>query len=198
MPAEVLVMCSACGRPQSAARRRCAFCNAELPEAPLPPRSSLEASEPPAPSLPGVSPLTLDLGNRRALAVNDTQLSFQGRPGGGPTLDVPWARVRRLEWRTRPYFEALGLLAFTVLGLFWAPTQAVRLMAFAAGVIGLGLAALYRHQGLRVELDDGTRMEWPLGMALKGSAREGRLTAARATLADVARMRGVPLAGSGA
>ncbi|AFE04750.1 hypothetical protein COCOR_02651 [Corallococcus coralloides DSM 2259] len=194
MPAEVLVMCSACGRPQTAARRRCAFCNAELPEAPLPPRSP-QAPEPPAPSLPGVSPLALDLGNRRALAVNDAQLSFQGRPGGGPTLDVPWNRVRRLEWRTRPYFEALGLLAFTALGLFWAPTQEVRIMAFVAGVIGLGLAALYRHHGLRVELDDGTRMEWPLGMALKGSAREGRLTAARATLADAGRMRGVPLAG---
>ncbi|NOJ95260.1 hypothetical protein HMI51_20260 [Corallococcus coralloides] len=198
MPAEVLVMCSACGRPQSAARRRCAFCNAELPEAPLPPRSSPQASEPPAPSLPGVSPLTLDLGNRRALAVNDTQLSFQGRPGGGPTLDVPWVRVRRLEWRTRPYFESLGLLAFTALGLFWAPTQAVRIMSFAGGVIGLLLAVLYRHHGLMLELDDGTRMQWPLGMALKGSAREGRLTAARATLADVGRMRGVPLAGSGA
>ncbi|NNC04186.1 hypothetical protein HJC10_15210 [Corallococcus exiguus] len=196
MPAEVLVMCSACGRPQSAARRRCAFCNAELPEAPLPPRSR-EASESPAP-LPGVTPLVLDLGNRRALAVNDRQLSFQGRPGGGPTLDVPWARVRRLEWRARPYFESLGLLAFTALGLFWAPTQAVRIMAFMAGVIGLGLAALYRHHGLTLELDDGTRMQWPLGMALKGSAREARLTAARDTLAAAGRMRGVPLAGTGA
>lgn len=193
MPAEVLVMCSACGRPQTAGRRRCAFCNAELPEAPLPPRPP----DAPVPS-PGVPPLALDLGNRRALAVNDTRLSFQGRPGGGPALDVPWTRVRRLEWRTRPYFEALGLLAFTALGLFWAPTQAVRIMAFAAGVIGLLLAALYRHHGLTLELDDGTRMQWPLGMALKGSAREGRLTAARATLADAGRVRGVPLAGPGA
>ncbi|NNB96918.1 hypothetical protein HI113_23735 [Corallococcus exiguus] len=196
MPAEVLVMCSACGRPQTAARRRCAFCNAELPEAPLPPRSP-EASESPAP-LPGVSPFALDLGNRRALAVNDTQLSFQGRPGGGPTLEVPWARVRRLEWRTRPYFESLGLLAFTALGFFWAPTQAVRIMSIAGGVIGLLLAVLYRHHGLTLELDDGTRMQWPLGMALKGSAREARLTAARATVADAGRMRGVPLAGPGA
>ncbi|RKH77760.1 hypothetical protein D7Y21_36850 [Corallococcus sp. AB045] len=197
VPAEVLVMCSACGRPQSAARRRCAFCNAELPEAPLPPRSP-DALESPAPSLPGVTPLALDLGNRRVLAVNDTQLSFQGRPGGGPTLDVPWARVRRLEWRTRPYYEPLGLLAFTVLGLFWAPTQAVRIMSFAGGVIGLLLVVLYRHHGLTLELDDGTRMQWPLGMALKGSAREARLKAARATLADAGRMRGVPLNGSDA
>ncbi|RKH45585.1 hypothetical protein D7Y23_25585 [Corallococcus sp. AB050B] len=195
MPAEVLVMCSACGRPQSAARRRCAFCNAELPEAPLPSRSSPGT---PVPSPPGFSPLALELGNRRALAVNGEQLSFQGRPGGGPTLDVPWARVRRLEWRTRPYFEALGLLAFTVLGLLWAPTQAVRLLALVAGVIGLGLAALYRHHGLTLELDDGTRMQWPLGMALKGSARERGLEAARATLADAGRMRGVPVAGSDA
>lgn len=193
MPAEVLVMCSACGRPQSAARRRCAFCNAVLPEAPLPSRAPASPV-----SSPGVPPLSLDLGNRRALAVNDAQLSFQGRPGGGPALDVPWTRVRRLEWRTRLYFEALGLLAFTALGLLWAPTQAVRLMALAAGVIGLGLVALYRHHGLTVELEDGTRMQWPLGMALKGSAREARLTAARATLADAGRVRGVPLSGSGA
>ncbi|WP_223644974.1 hypothetical protein [Corallococcus sp. EGB] len=193
MPAEVLVMCSACGRPQSAARRRCAFCNAELPEAPLPLRSP-EASEAP-PQSPGLPPRVLDLGNRRALSVNDAQLSFQGRPGGGPALDVPWTRVRRLEWRTRPYLEALGLLAFTALGLLWAPTQAVRLMALVAGVIGLGLVALYRHHGLSVELDDGTRMEWPLGMALRGSAREARLSAARAALAETGRVRGVPLTG---
>ncbi|NOK21642.1 hypothetical protein [Corallococcus carmarthensis] len=192
MPAEVLVMCSACGRPQSAARRRCAFCNAELPEAPLP------AVSPAAPTpTPRVSPLALDLGNRRALAVNDEQLSFQGRPGGGPALDVPWSRVKRLEWRTRPYFEALGLLAFTALG-FWAPAQAVRFMAFAAGVIGLLLAVLYRHHGLTVELEDGTRMQWPLGMAIRGSAREARLTAARAVLVDAGRARGIPLGGSGA
>lgn len=192
MPAEVLVMCSACGRPQSAARRRCAFCNAELPEAPLPPRSP----DSPGSSPPGVSPWVLDLGNRRVLAVGDTQLSFQGRPGGGPTLDMPWARVRRLEWRTRPYFEALGLLAFTALGLLWAPTQVVRIMALMAGVIGLGLVTLYRHHGLTVVLDDGTRMEWPLGMALKGSSREARLSSARVALTEVGRMRGVPLAGS--
>ncbi|WP_375744017.1 hypothetical protein NR800_02950 [Corallococcus interemptor] len=193
MPAEVLVMCSACGRPQTAARRRCAFCNAELPEAPLPPRSP-EASEPPSP-WPGVTPLALDLGNRRALAVNDARLSFQGRPGGGPALDVPWARVKRLEWSTRPYLEALGLLAFTALGLLWAPTQAVRIMALAAGVLGVMLTGLYRHHGLTVELDDGSRMRWPLGMAPRGSAREARLQVARAALAEAGRVRRVPVAG---
>ncbi|WP_147442224.1 hypothetical protein [Corallococcus exercitus] len=180
-------MCSSCGRPQSAARRRCAFCNAELPEAPLPPMAPA-ASAPPL----RASPLVLDLGNRRTLAVNDEQLSFQGRPGGGPALDVPWTRVRRLEWRTRPYFEALGLLAFTALGLFWAPTQAVRLMALVAGVISVMLTGLYRHHGLTVELDDGTRMRWPLGMAPRGSAREDRLQQARSALADAGRARNVP------
>ncbi|GMU11201.1 hypothetical protein ASNO1_74550 [Corallococcus caeni] len=190
MPAEVLVMCSSCGRPQTAARRRCAFCNAELPEAPLPPVAPA-ASAPP----PRVSPLALDLGNRRTLAVSDERLSFQGRPGGGPALDVPWTRVRRLEWSTRPYLEALGLLAFTALGLLWAPTQAVRLMAFAAGVLGLLLAGLYRHHGLTVELEDGTRMRWPLGMAPRGSAREARLQEARAGLAEAGRARNVPFAG---
>ncbi|MBN8227369.1 hypothetical protein JYK02_07575 [Corallococcus macrosporus] len=186
-------MCSSCGRPQTAARRRCAFCNAELPEAPLPPLGP--AASAPAPRS---APLALDLGNRRTLAVSDEQLSFQGRPGGGPALDVPWTRVRRLEWHSRPYLEALGLLAFTALGFFWAPTQAVRLMGLVAGVLGVMLTGLYRHHGLTVELEDGTRMRWPLGMAPRGSAREARLHAARATLTDAARVRGVSLAGSDA
>ncbi|WP_375758062.1 hypothetical protein [Corallococcus exercitus] len=185
-------MCSSCGRPQSAARRRCAFCNAELPEAPLPPLSPA-ASAP----TPRAAPLALDLGNRRTLAVSGEQLSFQGRPGGGPALDVPWTRVRRLEWSTRPYFEALGLLAFTALGLFWAPTQAVRLLGLVAGVLSVMLTGLYRHHGLTVERDDGTRMRWPLGMAPRGSAREARLQQARSALADASRARNVPFAGPG-
>ncbi|TSC22751.1 hypothetical protein [Corallococcus sp. Z5C101001] len=183
-------MCSSCGRPQSAARRRCAFCDAELPEAPLPPLA-------PPPQSPGRPPLSLDLGNRRALVVSGDRLSFQGRPGGGPPLDVAWARVRRLEWRTRPYLEALGLLAFTALGL-WAPAREVRLMALVAGALGLLLTALYRHHGLTVEVEDGTRLRWPLGMALRGSAREARLKAARVALEDTGRERGVPLASPGA
>jgi hypothetical protein len=189
VPAEVLVMCNSCGRPQTAARRRCAFCNAELPEAPLPP---LAPASPPPPRAP---PVAVDLGNGRALSADDVKLSFQGRPGGGAPLDVPWARVRRLEWRTRPYLEALGLLAFTALG-FWAPTQPVRIMAFAAGIVGLMLTVLYRHHGLTVELEDGTRMQWPLGMALGRSTREARLTAARTALAEAARARGVTVSGA--
>ena len=187
MPAEVLVMCSACGRPQTAARRRCAFCNAVLPEAPLPPQAP--ASPPPPP----VAPLAVDLGNGRGLSVGAERLTYQGRPVG-PPLDVAWTRVRGLEWRTRPYLEALGLLAFAVLG-FWAPASPLRLMGFLAGALGLLLAALYRHHALTVVVEDGARLQWPLGMALKGSAREARLVAARVALTDTARARGVPVAG---
>ncbi|RYZ38261.1 MAG: hypothetical protein EOO71_24725 [Myxococcaceae bacterium] len=187
MPAEVLVMCSACGRPQTAARRRCAFCNAVLPEAPLPPQGPV--SPPPS----RIAPLALDLGNGRGLSMDAERLTFLGRVGG-PPLDVAWTRVRRLEWHTRPYVEALGLLAFALLGL-WTPAQALRVMAFAAGVVGLLLAVLYRHQGLTVELEDGARLQWPLGMALRGSAREARLEAARVALREAGRARGVPVSG---
>ena len=188
MPAEVLVMCSACGRPQSAARRRCAFCNAELPEAPLP--LLAPASRPPPPPAASVA---VDLGNGRGLSVGAEKLTFQGRARGSP-VDVAWMRVRGLEWRTRPYLEALGLLAFAVLG-FWAPESPLRLMGFLAGGMGLLLAALYRHHGLTVVVEDGVRLQWPLGMALRGSSREARLVAARAVLTEAARNRGIPLSG---
>ncbi|RKH53040.1 hypothetical protein [Corallococcus llansteffanensis] len=188
MPAEVLVMCSACGRPQSAARRRCAFCNAVLPEAPLPPPAP--ASRPP----PSMGPLAVvNLGNGRGLSVGVERLTFQGRAKGSP-VDVAWIRVRRLEWRSRPYLEALALLAFTVLG-FWAPYPAMRLMGFLAGAVGLLLAALYRHHALTVEVEDGVKLQWPLGQALRGSAREARLVAGLAALTAAARSRGVPLDG---
>ncbi|RKH68875.1 hypothetical protein D7W81_11935 [Corallococcus aberystwythensis] len=68
-------------------------------------------------------------------------------------------------------------------------------MALMAGVLSVMLTGLYRHHGLTVELDDGTRMRWPLGMAPRGSAREARLQAARATLAEAGRARDVPFAG---
>ncbi|WP_158622376.1 hypothetical protein, partial [Corallococcus sp. CA047B] len=146
-----------------------------------------------SPLPPRIAPLALDLGNGRGLSMDAERLTFQGR-AGGPPLDVAWSRVRRLEWRTRPYVEALGLLAFSLLGL-WALAPAIRGMAVGAGVVGLLLAALYRHHGLTVEVEGGARLQWPLGMALRGSAREARLEAARVALLEAGRARGVPVAG---
>ncbi|WP_415835812.1 hypothetical protein, partial [Corallococcus soli] len=149
-----------------------------------------------APPPPRIASVAVDLGNGRGLSLDAERLTFQGR-ARGPPLDVPWTRVRRLEWRTRPYLEALGLLAFALLG-FWAREPAIQVMAGAAGIVGLLLAAMYRHQGLTVEVEDGARLQWPLGMALRGSAREARLEAARLALAEAARARGVPVSGPGA
>ncbi|RJS15246.1 hypothetical protein DRW03_33950 [Corallococcus sp. H22C18031201] len=172
MPAEVLVMCRACRRPQPEGPPRCVFCGEPLPEAP---RSTVE--------------VRLDLGRGRGLFAGPEQLSFQGRPDGPPAT-VPWARVRRLEWERRPYLEALGLLAFAALGL-WAPTRDMKVMGLVAGVMGVLLAGLYRHRALTLDVTGGARLRWPLGMALRGSARQARLEAAWGALAAMARERGV-------
>ncbi|MBJ6765135.1 hypothetical protein JGU66_30595 [Myxococcaceae bacterium JPH2] len=175
MPAEVLVMCRACGRPQPEGPPRCAFCGEPLPEAPRP------AAE-----------VRLELGRGRGLFVGPEQLTYRGRPAGPPAT-VPWSQVRRLEWERRPYLEALGLLAFAVLGL-WAPTRDMEVMGLVAGVMGLLLAGLYRHCALTLEVTGGARLRWPLGMALRGSARQARVEAVWRALAAMARERGVAVA----
>ncbi|WP_426753204.1 hypothetical protein [Myxococcus sp. Y35] len=183
MPAEVLVMCSACGRPQSAGRPRCIACEALLPEAPLPGG--------PAPGQPFFA---ADLGGGRMLSGEGTRLFYQPHPSVMvPPVELDSLREVRLE--SRFFREALALTAFALLG-FVAAALALKLFAFGMAALGVLLALTCRSHVLILEPRQGKAVHWPLGLARRGSPRDTRLLAAWGALAEALRIRGVAAPGA--
>ncbi|MCP3144779.1 hypothetical protein [Pyxidicoccus xibeiensis] len=185
MPVEVLVMCSACGRPQPAGGSRCIACGGALPDAPMPAE--------PSPRAPF---LAADLGGGRALSGEGERLSYRATPSGAPQV-VDLGSLRGLELETRFFREALLLAAFAVLG-FVARAPALKAVAFGVAALGVLLAVVCRSHVLVLETSEPGRVRWPLGLARRGSERDARLLAAWDTLAGVVRARGVPVREAGA
>ncbi len=180
MPAEVLIMCGACGQPQPAGGPRCVQCGAALPDAPLPTA--------PAPQAPF---LAANLGGGRVLSGEGERLSYRASPSGPPEV-VDLGNLRGLELQTRFFREALALCVFALLG-FVASAPALKVLAFGVAALGVLLAVLCRSHVLLLETSSPGRVRWPLGLARRGSERDASLLAAWDTLAGVARARGVPV-----
>ncbi|WP_338865290.1 zinc ribbon domain-containing protein [Myxococcus stipitatus] len=175
MPTEVLVMCPACGHPQPAGGARCSACGASLPEAPVP-----------APTGPFVS---VDLGAGHSLVGENGRLTYQ-MPHGVPPSVVDLAQLRALTLESRPFFEALLLTAFGVLGVV-ASGLALKLVAFALAGLGVLLAAVCRVHALVLEVSSGASVRWSLGLARRGSERDARLLEGWRALALSLRARDV-------
>jgi hypothetical protein len=180
VPVEVLVMCSACGRPQPAGGPRCVACGAALPDAPLP--GAPRATEP---------FVAADLGGGRSLTGEGERLSYRAGPSQAPQV-VELGSLRGMELRTRAFREALVLAAFAVLGIM-ARAPALKAVAFGVAALGVLLAVVCRSHVLVLETAEAGRLRWPLGLARRGSERDARLLAAWGTLAGVVSARGVPV-----
>ncbi|MCE9672948.1 zinc ribbon domain-containing protein [Myxococcus stipitatus] len=175
MPAEVLVMCPACGRPQPAGGARCIACGAPLPDAPVPHESGPF--------------LSVELGGGRSLVGEGGQLTYRVSPSA-PAQVMELGRLRELALESRAFREALLLLAFIVPGVL-AHTPAPRFLSFGMAVLGVVLAATCRVHALVLETSTGGRLRWSLGLARRGSARDEALLAAWGTLVSAVRARGV-------
>ncbi|PTL82380.1 zinc ribbon domain-containing protein [Vitiosangium sp. GDMCC 1.1324] len=179
MPAEVLVMCTRCGRPQRAGAGFCSACGAELPEAPLPPG----ASTPAAPFL------SAELAGGRVLTGVGNRLSF--RPGASATpflLELPG--LRRLTLVHRPHYEVL-ILSAVALGVLPFVPGPVRVLLGLLALVGVALALTERRYTLVLESSGAVETRWDLGSVRRGSPMEQRVRAAWLTLSDVVRARGV-------
>lgn len=151
MPAEVLVMCPACGRPQHAGPLRCVACASRLPAVPLP-------------SCGGEGiPATLEtaLGHRK-IAVRGDRLEWRG---GGRTrrFQLGVGGVRELRLEQRPLFESLVVGIAVAIGLALLPALAARLALLPVVLISLAACFLERRYRLTVVLEDGRRTELSLG-----------------------------------
>lgn len=168
-------MCTACGQPQKAGGARCLACGAPLPEAPVP--------------TPLGPFLSADLGGGRLLVGESGKLTYRAAEAV-PPLVVELIQLRALTLESRPFFEALVLCGFALLGLV-AGGLPLKLVMFALAALGVLLAAVCQVHALVLETSTGGRLRWPLGLARRGSERDARLLGAWHTLAGAMKARGV-------
>lgn len=172
-------MCEGCGRPQAARKGNCVACGRELPEAPLPTPAALAGPF-----------LDVDLGEGRRLSGASGSLTYRADAVIAPavvelgSLSFGWLAYR-------PLWEGLALAGGAVVLLalsrqLW-PLGAA--LVLAAGL----LTGWVRRYVLVLGLRDGTRVRWPLGTVIQGSARARRLEALAATLATELPARGVAM-----
>ena len=184
MTAEVLVLCTHCGRPQRAVLGRCVACGKELPEAPLP--SGLGA--------PTGRFLCVEFEGGRRLVGEASHLSFQEGPSATPLL-LELASLRRLALVSRPRYEALALGAGALALMLGVPAWSVRLGSAVLVLLCLGLAWALRHYTLVLESSGGVETRWELGVMRRGSPLEQRVWSTWRTLAQVGRALGVGVEG---
>ncbi|MBF5046346.1 hypothetical protein FGE12_28275 [Aggregicoccus sp. 17bor-14] len=180
MPPEVLVLCSLCRRPNPAVRGTCAFCNARLPEAPLPGRA-LSARSFEAP-----------LGGGRHLSSREGALTFQASARAAPQAVALEALTGAVLVR-RPTYEALAPAAAALVAALLVDGVAARGVLLVLALLLGALALLFRLHALQLTLGEGRRHQWRLGTAGRGSARERQLAATWVTLAEALRARGLPV-----
>jgi hypothetical protein len=176
VPAEVLVMCTRCRRPQPARRGPCGVCGEPLPDAPMPGGSA-----------PGVPFLLLEVGGH-TIAGMDKRLTYQASASAAPVA-IELDKVRGVSLGRRLFLEALGLVLIALVLALLVPS----LRPVAAGLSGLGVlgALLWRRYSFLVVATDGGRLRWPLGVVRLGSGKARLLDAAWTSGADALASRGV-------
>ncbi|WP_254628065.1 hypothetical protein [Myxococcus sp. CA040A] len=133
--------------------------------------------------------LSADLGGGRSLVGEGGRLTYRAADAV-PPLIVELIQLRALTLESRPFFEALVLCGFAVVG-FVAVGLPLKLVMFGLAALGGLLAAVCRVHALVLETSTGGRLRWPLGLARRGSERDARLLGAWSTLAGAVKARGV-------
>ncbi len=194
MPAEVLVMCPACARPQPSASA-CVHCGAALPEAPRPPGSSDALRPDPLLRPRAPAEVEVPLGESTRLFVGEDALELRG--GDGSRERVALADVRRVGLERQRSWPLLAAAALPVLVAFaLVDGWVIRLVLF---VLGAGLAFLLLRREvlyLRIERVDAEPRRIRLGQRGSTGSATGVATSSRwAELSEELRRRGVDVQG---
>ena len=180
MPAEVLVMCSRCGRPQPAGKR-CVACGVELPEVVVAPGGANTTRN------QAQTSFEAELGHGRRLSLSGRRLEWREKEH--PRLTYQAHQLESVTLRARPVYEALAfllpMLMTVVLG------QWLRVLG-----LGLGLAALWacftqRRYSLRLRTKQGGTADLMLGVGRPGSPLGVRLLGVWQALAPELRALGI-------
>lgn len=175
MPAEVLVMCSGCGHPQSAPRQRCARCGAALPALDFVPGAEGREAEPDAPRGEDAVFWHADLGGGRALALTRSRLGFR-EAGRARSFEV--SKLAGVSLVARPTLAGLFVTAAAIGAFVAIPHPVLRGALMVAGAVGLLAFFFRRSYQLRVRTLEGGDVQLPIGVGTlraPDSARIGRV-----------------------
>jgi hypothetical protein len=190
MPAQVLVMCSQCARPQFATQATCVSCGAVLPEAPVAKEELKSARER---LLEAHQPfLEATLGRGQRLTLSEKKLEWH--PGVGNAQAFPLEELKGARLHRRPVFEALILGALAVaLGALvpWLWARIVLGLFFA-----LSLTACFAQRRFFIELTGEKGVaRLPLAIGRVGAPIGQRVMSIWQSLKDELERRGVRCAG---
>ncbi|HZA50397.1 MAG TPA: hypothetical protein VE549_06630 [Myxococcaceae bacterium] len=183
MSAEVMVMCSACGRAQSV-RPRCLHCGAVLPDAPVPAR----APPPIAAVAASDEHVEVDLGGGRRMVIGPDALELQGSEAPNRFAFASMHSVRLEERPLWALVPAVLVLAFAVGFVRSWLLRAVLLVLLAASA---WLFARLRRFVVHIEQRDGAPARVDLGAGHRPALENADARRAFIELADELKRRGI-------
>lgn len=187
MPAEVLVMCSECGRPQYATQESCVACGAKLPPAPQPrsPPTGRDAI------LEAFQPfLEANLGRGQLLSLSKKRLEWRPGAESKPIL-FELAALASVQLAQRPVYETL-IFAIPALALAFLVGSTVIRVALAAFFVLCVVACLtQRRYELRLRNQHGEHARLYLGTSRPRAGQGARIESVWDALSQELRDLGV-------
>jgi len=194
MPAEILVMCQSCGRPQFPRKAGCLQCGARLPEQPTgvkrpatPKEQLFDALEP---FLEG------DFGRAGTVLLSQRRLEWKPPPGSSEAKRAfALVDVDAVELQRRPAWEALVFAALPLLISLLLSSPGVRYALWGLAGFALLACLTQRRYALFVRTRD-RKQPWGLLVAVGtgGSAAVVRALSVWETLSAELRSLGVKVA----
>jgi hypothetical protein len=183
MPAEILIMCPRCGRPQRSQGNRCVHCLAALsPVAEQPTGSQNESANEPF--------LEADLGLGRRVLLSANSLEFSS-PSGASPLSVELPMLESVTLVQRPVWESLYIGALASLAFAVRAPWLVHALFGAVAVLALAACALQKRYGVRLRTKDGRKATLFLGIGPRRSPVAQRIQSVWDSLAPALASLGV-------
>jgi hypothetical protein len=183
----LLVMCTKCGRPQSAVTRTCVHCGGALPDVTFAFKNEATAAVAAGLPPPAEPQWHAELGHHRSVGLTEDRISWRR---GSQREALALGEVATAELRQRPLFE---LLAIAVLGavLAWLlPGLWMRILLAGLIVASVFACFAFRAYVLRLGMKDGRAVKLPLTVAVAGAPRD-RMHRIWASLSSELGRRGV-------
>ncbi|MBI3184916.1 MAG: hypothetical protein HYZ28_22480 [Myxococcales bacterium] len=186
MPAQILVMCKQCHRPQFTAGRTCVSCGAVLPEVPA---SGEEVKGARERLIEADQPLLeATLGRGRRILISDRQLLWH--PGFGEPVRIELSKLKEVRLERRPAYEAL--IFFFLFGLGAALTPWLWLRLLFGVLAGVSLLACFAQRRYALVMEaEGLRLTPMLGIGTLGSPIARRIHSVWASVRDELERRSV-------
>jgi hypothetical protein len=175
MPADVLVMCTQCGRPQFAGEGLCIACGAKLPQTPVTKAELGQAQTARERLLDAYDPfLEVNLGSGRRLLLSQRRLEWHPALPKEPVL-VDLKELELVRLRFRPVWESLPFAVAGVAFAILASLTFARVGGLFLALVATVACFLQKRCFLELVRKDGAEASLVLGMGRSGSSMRTRV-----------------------